>query len=137
MQAAKQAIASELESYEMHPVPEMLMTELIHRAAYRDNTLGLPSICTEDSIDKISSKDLRQYAAAHFVPSRMVLVGVNVEHNQLVELARQHFVSPRTSWEGVEAGPVLDTSISQYTGGEIKVSSSSGYIIIALTFFCR
>ena len=96
MQAAKQAIASELESYEMHPVPEMLMTELIHRAAYRDNTLGLPSICTEDSIDKISSKDLRQYAAAHFVPSRMVLVGVNVEHNQLVELARQHFVSPRS-----------------------------------------
>ena len=125
MQAAKQAIASELESYEMHPVPEMLMTELIHRAAYRDNTLGLSSICTEESIDKLSSKDLRQYTAAHFLPSRMVLVGVNVQHNQLVELAKQHFVSPRTSWEGVEPGPVLDASTCQYTGGEVKVSSSS------------
>lgn len=58
--------------------------------------------------------------ASHFTPSRMVLVGVNVDHAQLVELAEEHFVDPQTSWSDVNTSPV-DESISQYTGGMIKV----------------
>ena len=58
--------------------------------------------------------------ASHFTPSRMVLVGVNVDHTQLVKLAEEHFVDPQTSWSDVSTSPV-DESISQYTGGMIKV----------------
>lgn len=119
--AGQQAIASELEGIQMQPMPEILLMELIHQAAYRNNTLGLHSICPEENITKICSSDLRQFLSAHFVPSRMVLVGVNVQHDQFVDLARQHFVSPRTSWEG-QKSPSVDTSISQYTGGEVKVA---------------
>ena len=51
----------------------------------------------------------------------MVLVGVNVDHTQLVELAEEHFVNPETSWRDV-ASTEVDGSISQYTGGIIEVS---------------
>ena len=58
----------------------------------------------------------------------MVLVGVNVDHTQLVELAEEHFVNPETSWSDVTSSEV-DGSISQYTGGIIEVlwGKSMGY----------
>ena len=90
------------------------------QAAYRNNTLGLPSICPEENIDKITIGDLKQFLSSHYLPSRMVLTGVNVDHNRLMDLAQRYFVDPSTSWEGVEGKPI-DQSISQYTSGEVKV----------------
>ena len=60
---------------------------------------------------------LKTFIGSHFVPSRIVLVGVNADHQQMVDLAQEHFVKPVTSWEGVNPLPV-DVSIAQYTGGE-------------------
>ena len=60
---------------------------------------------------------LKTFISSHFVPSRMVLVGVNTDHQQMVDLAQEHFVRPVTSWEGVDPLPV-DVSIAQYTGGQ-------------------
>ena len=51
----------------------------------------------------------------------MVLVGVNTDHQQMVDLAQEHFVQPVTSWEGVATLPV-DVSIAQYMGGQKLVS---------------
>ena len=50
----------------------------------------------------------------------MVLVGVNVDHSQLVKLGEKHFVNPVTSWKDAQSLS-LDDSISQYTGGQIHV----------------
>ena len=50
----------------------------------------------------------------------MAVAGCGVDHSQLVELAQEHFVEPRRSWE-VEPLPV-DGSLAQYTGGEKTVS---------------
>ena len=78
----------------------------------------------------------------------MVLTGVNVDHDQFVELAQKHFVGAQTSWDGVE--PVaVDESISQYTSGEVRVCSqyisvyfrvcssisqyTSGYVLVYLS----
>lgn len=68
--------------------------------------------------------ELKQFLASHYVPSRIVLTGVNVNHDQLVELAEKYFVDSPTSWDGVEPRPV-DSSISQYTAGQVKVCSNS------------
>ena len=65
--------------------------------------------------------ELREFLAAHYLPSRMVLAGVNVDHQQLVGLAREHFLAPRTSWERVESTRGVDKSISQYNPNEVKV----------------
>ena len=94
---------------------------MIHQASYRSNTLGLPNICPEENIDKITRDELLVYLSSHFDPSRMVLTGVNVDHGQLVELARQHFVGADTSWREVK-GRSIDNSLSQYTSADVKVS---------------
>lgn len=133
LEAAKQSIAAELESMEMQPVPELLLTELIHQAAYRNNTLGLPNLCPSEDITRMTTNDLWKFYSTYMKPSRMVLVGVNVEHEELVELAQQHFVSPDTSWEG-KGDIEVDTSISQYTGGEVKVLPSSFLSCVVSSF---
>ena len=90
------------------------------KAAYRDNTLGLPMFCPQENLPLITTSHLRQYVTSHFTPERMTVAGCGVDHNQLVELAEEYFVDPRRSWE-VEELPV-DGSLAQYTGGEKTVS---------------
>lgn len=94
--------------------------ELIHQSAYRENTLGLPCLCPEDNVGKIQVGEIKQYLASLYQPARMVLTGVNVDHEAFVDLARKHFVDAPTSWEGVEPKPV-DQSVAQYTSHDVKV----------------
>ena len=94
----------------------------LHQAAYRDNTLGLPSLPSEENLDKVSAHELKTYLASHYSPSRMVLAGVNVDHDSLVRHVREHFAvaANSTAWGGVESLPV-DQSVAQYTGGKAMV----------------
>ena len=56
----------------------------------------------------------------YYDPSRMVIAGVNVDHQKMVELAEKHFVNAKTTWtpSGV---PSPDKSVAQFTGGVVKV----------------
>ena len=103
------------------PNAEPILVELIHQSAYRDNTLGLPCVCPEESISKMAVSEVKKYLSSLYRPSRMVLTGVNVDHDAFVELARKYFVDAPTSWEGVEPRPV-DQSVAQYTSHDVKVS---------------
>lgn len=58
---------------------------LLFQAAYRNNTLGLPKICPESNIEKIDRSVLFTYIKNHYTPSRMVVAGVGVEHDALLE----------------------------------------------------
>ena len=70
---------------------------------------------------QVTAAELRVFLASHYLPSRMVLTGVNVDHQQLVALGEQHFVNPQTSWEGIQAKNI-DQSIAQFNSFDIKVS---------------
>jgi processing peptidase subunit alpha len=124
----RQIISYELEDQHTKPHPEPLLMDLVHQAAYSNNTLGLPSLCPSDNISKITIEEVKRFVASHYVPSRMALVGVNVSHDPLVTLAEEHFVNPSTAWSDVDTSPV-DGSISQYTGGLVQVERDSAPII--------
>ncbi len=113
-------IRFELDEIYNGPNSEPLLEEMIHQASYRSNTLGLPNICPEEKIEKISCDELLIYLSSHFDPSRMILVGVNVDHGQFVDLAKQYFVEAETSWSGVPQRDI-DQSISQYTSSDVMV----------------
>lgn len=121
-----QAIAFELEEMKTGPNVEPHLVELLHQASYVGNTLGLPCICSEDTVGTITVEEIKVFLAAHYTPPRMVLTGVNVDHQQLVALARKHFVGAQTSWEGVESREV-DASIAQFNAGEMEVRPA-GYV---------
>lgn len=60
----------------------------------------------------------------------MVLAGVGVDHNRLVEAAERYFLEEKPAWE-TEDGLVIpnknlsvDESVAQYTGGIVLVGLS-------------
>lgn len=58
--------------------------------------------------------------STYFNPSRLVVVGVNVDHNELVKLTEKHFVDQDTSWSDVSPSEP-DNTPAIYTGGMAKV----------------
>jgi mitochondrial-processing peptidase subunit alpha len=118
---ARQAILFELESLNMRPEQEPILMDMIHSAAFRDNTLGLPKLCPEANAQKINREMLLSYLKHHHTPRRMVVAGVGVEHDELVKLVEKYFVEQPSTWEREtfeDRGPnSVDTSLAQYTGG--------------------
>ncbi|KAG8184572.1 hypothetical protein JTE90_007688 [Oedothorax gibbosus] len=129
---ARQTIQFELEDIEMRQEQDQLMTELIHTAAYHSNTLGLPKLCPPENILKIDRSVLYTYLKNHFTPSRMVVAGVGIEHDALVEACQKYFVEKPPIWEleklASDQDLPVDNSISQFTGGLVKVEKDMASI---------
>ena len=123
LDAAKKVISFELQDIDMRPDQETVLMELIHAAAYRGNTLGLPKLCPPDNVQKISKELIYSYMKLYHDPSRMVLAGVGVDHDQLVELAEKYFNDNKPIWikNNTLHGDLninqIDNSVAQYTGG--------------------
>ena len=127
---ARQMIRFELESLLTRPEQEPILMDMIHAAAYRNNTLGLPKICPEENIDHIDRKVLLEYLHDHYTPNRMVVAGVGIEHEHLISTVEKYFVEKKSIWKEEEketnaTAPVgklvntVDASIAQYTGGYV------------------
>ncbi|XP_043476997.1 mitochondrial-processing peptidase subunit alpha [Leptopilina heterotoma] len=128
---ARQTIEFEIESLLTRPEQEPLLLDMIHAAAYRDNTLGLPKICPEGNVNKIDRKILFTYLKSHYTPDRMVIAGVGVEHEALVEAVNKYFVDEKAIWEEdnslIMTGrnmDLIDESVAQYTGGLVVKEGS-------------
>lgn len=63
---------------------------------------------------------LHSYLRNYYTPDRMVLAGVGVEHEHLVECARKYLLGTQPAW-GCEKAVDVDRSVAQYTGGVVKV----------------
>jgi len=128
IEEAKQAITFQLEDIDMQPEQEPLLVEMIHAAAYRDNTLGLTKMCPRENIPIIDQSLLYTFLKHHYDPSRMVLAGVGIDHDALVECAKRHFVENKPIWyqNDVLTRPnsriEVDRSVAQYTGGLVTVN---------------
>ncbi|XP_030063492.1 mitochondrial-processing peptidase subunit alpha [Microcaecilia unicolor] len=120
IEMTRMAVKFELEDLNMRPDPEPLLTEMIHAAAYRENTVGLPRFCPVANIEQIDQKVLHAYLRNYYTPSRMVLAGVGIEHEQLTECARKYLVGVDPVWASGKSKDV-DRSVAQYTGGIIKI----------------
>ncbi|KAL5012459.1 hypothetical protein ScPMuIL_011010 [Solemya velum] len=138
LEDTRSAIGFELESLELNPNPEMLLMEMVHAAAFRDNTLGLPKFCPPENIETVDKLTLLRYLKNYHSPQRMVLAGVGMEHNVLVDLARQCFVEKKSPlW--LEDGSVVDRSeqcdhsVSQYTGGMVHVEKDLSNVSLGPT----
>lgn len=95
--------------------------DMVHAAAYRDNTLGFPKICPSGNISHIDQNMLLTYLKQYHTPKRMVVAGVGVEHDELVRVVEKHFVDKPAIWDSMTLqsrnNNIIDTSIAQYTGG--------------------
>uniref|UniRef100_A0A1I7YJ78 Mitochondrial-processing peptidase subunit alpha n=1 Tax=Steinernema glaseri TaxID=37863 RepID=A0A1I7YJ78_9BILA len=126
LQYAQLNIASENAHLNRNPECEPLLTDWVHEAAFRGNTLGLSKYCKDEGITAINREHLFSYLKQHHTPQRMVVAGVGVEHDALVAATKKHFDMSTSSWNKdssilLPEIPEIDNSLAQYTGGEKRV----------------
>ncbi|KAI1500514.1 insulinase-like protein [Biscogniauxia marginata] len=95
-QITEQEVAQELATaqYEINEIwkkPELILPELVHMAAFKDNTLGNPLLCPMERISQIDSSVIRAYRDAFYRPERTVVAFAGVPHAEAVQLATQFF----------------------------------------------
>ncbi|MBW0578474.1 hypothetical protein O181_118189 [Austropuccinia psidii MF-1] len=89
LEIERQAI--EWEINEINKKPEFLIPELLHEIAYPNNTIGLPLICPKDRIKSITTQTLWKYRSMFFIPSRILVAGVGVDHDQFLYQVERYF----------------------------------------------
>ncbi|PIA99368.1 Mitochondrial-processing peptidase subunit alpha [Cercospora beticola] len=107
----RQLETADYEIGEIWGKPELILPELVHMAAYKDNTLGQPLLCPKERLDQINARTIEAYRKAFFRPDRIVVAFAGVPHDDAVKLATQYFGDMKGS--AITNAPSLETKSSQ------------------------
>ncbi|ROV95030.1 hypothetical protein VPNG_09460 [Cytospora leucostoma] len=127
----QQLLTAEYEITEIWAKPELIIPELVHTAAFKDNTLGNPLLCPQERLDAIDKNVIDAYREAFYRPDRMVVAFAGVPHAEAIKLAEQHFgdmkaiESPAVSATGSETSAGSETSSDSGESAASSVSSSA------------
>ncbi|KID87417.1 Peptidase M16, core [Metarhizium guizhouense ARSEF 977] len=133
-EVAEQIETARYEIAEIWGKPELILPELVHTAAFKDNTLGNPLLCPEERLGEIKRDTVLKYRDAFYQPERMVLAFAGVDHGVAVRLAEQFFGDMKsTSLPGAREATGSETesdtdsasSSSSYTSSSSSSSSSA------------
>ena len=115
-QITEEEVQQQLEtaSYEIGEIwakPELILPELVHMAAYKDNTLGNPLLCPKERLDKINKSVVEDYRKAFIRPERIVVAFAGVEHEEAVKLTEEFFGDMKNAdLEPMAASPATETA---------------------------
>ncbi|RDA90426.1 hypothetical protein CP533_5231 [Ophiocordyceps camponoti-saundersi (nom. inval.)] len=112
-EVAEQVETARYEIAEIWDKPELILPELLHTAAFKDNTLGNPLLCPEERLPFIDRQTILSYRESFYQPERFVLAFAGVNHGTAVKLAEQYF------------GDMTSTTTATTTTGSRLSSSSS------------
>lgn len=117
--------------------PELILPELVHMAAYKDNTLGNPLLCPKENLTKINKSVIEAYRSTFFRPERMVVAFAGVQHEEAVKLTEQYFGDmaksdppAQTEPETTETSPKLLSRIPFFKTTPSSTSSPSSSEIL-------
>ncbi|GAB7357868.1 hypothetical protein MBLNU230_g0039t1 [Neophaeotheca triangularis] len=83
--------------------PELILPELVHMAAYKDNTLGNPLLCPKENLESINQETIKAYRNAFYTPERIVVAFAGVQHQEAIRLTEQYFGDMKASAPSAEA----------------------------------
>ena len=126
IEEAGRSILFEKEDMEMRPEQEAVIMEMLHRVAWGNSTLGHPKFCPDENIDRITRDHILKLLQTYFIPSRMIVCGVGVEHQELVDITKEYFDFSQATWnvekfKGCDDPIQPDDSKAIYQGGILKV----------------
>jgi mitochondrial-processing peptidase subunit alpha len=104
----QQLATADYEIGEIWSKPELILPELVHLAAYKDNTLGNPLLCPKERLPEITRYTIETYLKTFYKPERIVVAFAGVNHDDAVKLAEKHFGDMARN-----SGPSLP-SLSEY-----------------------
>lgn len=127
-EVADQIETARYEIAEIWSKPELILPELVHTAAFKDNTLGNPLLCPEDRLGSINKSTVMTYRDLFYRPERMVLAFAGVDHGVAVDLAQQFFgdmkASNQKSILSTTSTTGSETSEGELSDGESSTTSS-------------
>jgi len=100
----RQLETADYEIGEIWSKPDLILPELVHMAAYKDNTLGNPLLCPKERLEHIDQKTIEAYRQAFITPERIVVAFAGVEHGEAVRLSEQYFGDMKSSSKPASAG---------------------------------
>ncbi|KAJ5677057.1 Mitochondrial-processing peptidase subunit alpha [Penicillium maclennaniae] len=114
----QQLAVAEYEIGEIWAKPELILPELVHMTAYKDNTLGNPLLCPSERLGEINKSVVERYREVFFNPDRMVVAFAGVPHAEAIKLTEQYFGDMKASEQSkgpVLSGSGIDTTLSDST----------------------
>jgi processing peptidase subunit alpha len=87
----QQLETADYEIGEIWSKPELILPELVHMAAYKDNTLGNPLLCPKERLPFINRAVVEAYRKEFYSPERIVVAFAGVAHNEAVRLTEEYF----------------------------------------------
>jgi len=107
--------------------PDAMVSELLHKAAYCNNSLGHSPLASDRSMSYFTPETIRSFLLDHFAPERMALVGVNVDVDELAKWAMRSFAD-------YNAIPLKkrETPAAVYTGGHLMMEGPSPFCHLAI-----
>lgn len=111
----QQLETADYEIGEIWSKPELILPELVHMAAYKDNTLGNPLLCPKERLPMINRDVVEAYRKEFYKPDRIVVAFAGVNHNEAVRLTEEYF-GDMTAGQGASLiNATQDSSISSST----------------------
>lgn len=101
---------------EIKTKPEMILPELLHETAFRNNTLGNPLLCPEDRLETMTPETLREFRRRWYRPDRLVVAAAGIEHDQLVDLANRYFGAVK---------PAVNTTTTTTTSASLSSTTTT------------
>ena len=87
----QQLETADYEIGEIWSKPELILPELVHMTAYKDNTLGNPLLCPQERLAHIDKSVIEAYRQAFYRPERMVIAFAGVQHEDALKMAERYF----------------------------------------------
>ncbi|ODQ55085.1 hypothetical protein SAICODRAFT_89261 [Saitoella complicata NRRL Y-17804] len=139
-----QKLTAEYEIEQIWGKPDMILPELAHMAAFRDNTLGNALLCPAERLPLINSDVMKQYRNAFYQPERTVVAFAGVAHEEALRIVERHFGDWKSATPGESAvstgtldgifkslfagsggQPPLISTPAHYTGGSIVLPTTA------------
>lgn len=122
----QQLATAEYEINEIWAKPDLILPELVHMAAYKDNTLGNPILCPRERLGEINKSVVDRYREIFFNPDRMVVAFAGVPHDQAVKLAERYFGDMKQN--KLTSGPVLSGAGIETTLSGSEAAAKEGQV---------
>ena len=108
--------------------PDDIIFDHFQETAFPTQPMGRPTLGTEDLIRGMTRATLMQYMQANYAASNIVVTAAGaLEHQQLVDLAAQHFAD-------LPNNPARPPEPGRYLGGEFRESRDLDQVHIVIGF---
>ncbi|KAF8976250.1 Mitochondrial-processing peptidase subunit alpha [Entomortierella lignicola] len=112
----EQQVSACHEIHEYWSKPEMILPELMHSVAYKDNTLGNPLLCPLDKLETMTTDDIKTYINTWYRPERIVVSAVGADHDEVVSLTEKLFGDMKVTGSDSESSKAQGGSDSSKGG---------------------